>query len=123
MKRFEPIKRAWLKPPTPEQVRDWQSKPRKPLPRTGRKRQREAVAWAACRAAVISRSGGWCEGNVDGVCPHYRHGASHVHHATPADRAAGRHDPDRCFHLCVTAHGWVHANPEQAHVAGLLRPR
>lgn len=116
------MKRSQLKGPTLTQVQTWDRRPRTPLPKIGRKKRREQAAEDANRVAVIGRSRGYCEGQIDGVCPAYPHGALHVHHVWPEDRDCGRHDPDRCFHLCVTAHDWVHANPRAAATLGLLRP-
>jgi hypothetical protein len=123
IRRRKPLLRTALKQPTLEQVWKWQRKPRKPLPKVGRKAKREQQGWDACRAQVISRSRGYCEGNVLNVCPSgLGHGASHVHHVWPEDRRDGVHDPERCLHLCAEAHRWVHDNPLEAGAYGLLRP-
>jgi hypothetical protein len=100
-------------------------RPRKPLRRRGRKAEREAAAWAACRQAVLARSRGWCEAwrlGYSPVCLSALHGGVHVHHLFPEDRDAGRHDAARCALLCVASHDWAHQNPRAAAKAGLLRP-
>jgi hypothetical protein len=119
---------------------------RKPLKRSpitkrvGRKREREAEAWAECKAVVAARSRGWCEawdvvasdGTVDGElamiawasegCSRGLHAAHDPHHVWPEDRDVGRHDPDRVLDLCRRAHDWTHHNPKHASKLGLLRP-
>lgn len=129
IRRSKPLKRVGLKPPTPEQVQAWRGKPRTPIGRgaapkkIGRRGRRLEASWQACRAAVISRSGGACEGpDLPGIHPSHAHGATDVHHLHPSDRAAGVHDPDRCLHLCRPLHSWIDLEPRKAHELGLLRP-
>lgn len=122
LKRRAPITRTALKRPTVEQVWAWRAKPRKPLPKIGRKTRRTQAAWSACRAAVIHRSGGWCETASPACVTSGRHPALDVHHVWPEDRDAGRHDPARCLHLCAAAHRWTHDHPMEAAALGLLRP-
>jgi hypothetical protein len=119
------MRRSPLRRPTVAQVRAWERRPRKPLRRRGRKAEREAAAWGACRQAVIERSRGWCEAwrlGYSPVCLSALHGGVHVHHLFPEDRDAGRHDAARCALLCVASHDWAHQNPRAAAKAGLLRP-
>lgn len=126
MKPRKPLKRTALKPPTPEQVAAFQRKPRRALPRgkrparLGRRGKRLEAAWLTCKAAVRERSGGFCEGNVPGVCPPGQHSASDVHHCWKSDRASGIHDPSRCLHLCRTVHTWTEDEPALAESAGLV---
>lgn len=91
---------------------------RTPIPKIGRKARREAEALAAFRFAVRSRA--WCEGNTP-ACPYGPHPGAHAHHRWPEDRDAGRHDPARGLYLCAPGHAWVHANPREAGIRGLLR--
>ena len=129
IRRSKPLKRTVLKPATLEQVIAWQARPRMPIGRravpkkVGRRGKRLEASWQACRAQVISRSGGSCEGpDLPGIHPTYPHGASDVHHVWPEDRAAGVHDPERCLHLCRPIHAFVDDEPREAHALGLLRP-
>lgn len=130
IQRKTPLKRSGLRQPTLAEVIAFQNKPRKPLPkakrapaRVGRKSKREAAAWRECKVAIIARSGGYCEGNVPGVCPRWKHGATQSHHCWPSDRDRGIHDPDRCLHLCTAVHDWAHTHPKPAADWGILRPR
>lgn len=71
------------------------------------------------RAALILRSGGRCEGND--FSPHCTGVGTDAHHIRPADRDEGRHEPDRMKLLCRWCHQEVHANPNLAGMAGLLK--
>lgn len=63
--------------------------------------------------AVKRRSGGRCEAQV--VCGGRR--AVHMHHR----RRAGRLDFDaNLLHLCLKCHEWIHANPAESYLGGLL---
>ncbi len=128
----KPLKRTALARPIYEQViaaeqrRRAKAKPiaRGKVPkRIGRRGLRLEASWRKCKAKVKLRSGGFCEGNIAGVCPPWQHGASDVHHVWPEDRASGRHNPSRCLHLCRTVHDWCDAEPDLARDAGILRPR
>lgn len=129
IRRSQPLKRVGLNPPTPEQRAAWSSRPRKPIgrnvqpARVGRKAKREEAAWQLCKAIVLARSGGYCEANIVGVCPRWKHGGTQTHHLHPQDRDKGLHDPARCIRVCSFAHpGWIHGNPKEAKKLGLLRP-
>ena len=107
---------------------------RSPLRRgPGRKAKREAAAWELCKAIVRARSGGLCEGPeaarragakmwVGDRCTSYPHAARAIHHLWPEDRDRGRHEPDRCLHLCDEAHHFAHTRVSEAMALGLLRP-
>lgn len=123
------VKRSGLKPASPEQIRAWNEKPRKPLARSrlkqgkGAKARREEPALDAFRAALIERSGGECESPYAVACgTSARHRGDHCHHVEPNDRDRGVHDPDRGLYLCARSHAWAHAHPVTAAVLGLLRP-
>lgn len=126
MNQRKPLKRTALKPPTPEQIAKWQAKPRHALPRgerparVGRRGKRLEAAWQTCKAAVRERSGGFCEGNVAGVCPPGRHSAADTHHVYKSDRASGVHDPARCLHLCRKVHDHLHEHVAWAYEHNLL---
>lgn len=136
MKRSVPLKRTPLKPATIEQVRAWQRKPRKPLPRQtqpiaqrGRKTKREAKALAAFRKALKARSGGVCEalGIEDPttgrpICgTRSMHLGAEAHHVFPSDHDRGLHDPARGLLLCHRAHiDFIHREPKLAEKMGLL---
>lgn len=111
------------------QVIAWNNRERKPIARTarpkrvGRKTKREQAAWELCKAVVLTRSGGYCEANIVGVCPRWKHGGTQTHHLWPEDRDKGLHDPARCIRVCIYAHpDWIHGHPIDAKALGLLRP-
>lgn len=135
MKRSEPPKRK-----TPL-ARSTKPIKRSPIKRSsGQKARREEDAWAACKAAVIERSHGYCEawdaisprwGSASdaafdawsrGGCSSYRHEAADPHHVWPEDRDRGIHDPARVLALCRRSHDWAHDHPAHASALGLLRP-
>lgn len=125
--RRKPIQRTPLVAPTIEQVRAWESRPRKPIGRNsqpakvGRRARREEAALAAGRAQTIERSGDWCEGPpIIGVHRGDRHPALHVHHVLPRGRG-GKHAPSNLLHVCPDLHTWIHAWPAEAEALGLLR--
>lgn len=103
----------------PEKTREWQRRSRKPLPKEGRKAERERSAVASFRAEVRRRAGGWCEGATP-ACPPHRHAGAHAHHVWPSDRDRGVHDPERGKLLCAAGHDWTHAHPAEAERRGLL---
>lgn len=119
IERRTPLKRTPLK------------RSRKPLPKVGRKGERERAAIDAFRAAVADRAHRQCEAanivDVTGqrVCGRYGpHAGAHAHHLWPEDRRRGMHVPSRGLWLCPTAHDWAHnyAPPGEAAALGLLRP-
>lgn len=123
IERRTPITRSRLKRPTVDQVRAWERKPRKPLPKIGPKAKRERRDLDAFREALRERSGGECEGPAS--VPHDqrgRHFGCDPHHLFPSDRACGVHDPERGLWVCRTLHDWIDANPHLAEDLGLLRP-
>lgn len=78
----------------------------------------EKRSLAAARPAVLARSGGHFEGrgfseNCTGV-------GVHLHHVKTRARG-GTNDPSNLAHLCSPCHTEVHAQPDRAHAAGLLR--
>lgn len=137
IRRSKPLKRNGLKRPTVEQVRAWQSKPRKAIAKIGRKAKRERAALDKFRAKVRAHAAGYCE--VAGIdyelTPHAgatftapicgtsrSHHGHNAHHVWPEDHDAGRHDERRGLWVCARAHDWIHTNPWQAGELGLLRP-
>lgn len=123
------MKRSSLQPPTREQVRAWQNRPRKALARSskaiakiGRKAKRERPALDRFRRMVKAHAYGQCEGYIHEICVDVPHEGAMAHHIWPEDRDCGRHESKRGAWLCATAHNWVHANPEAAACIGLLRP-
>ena len=71
---------------------------------------------------VNKRSLGWCEGNVEGVCPPRKHEGDHHHHVLSRAQG-GEHTPQNLLFLCFAAHTWAHANPAKAVELGLIRRR
>lgn len=127
MKRSGPPKRTKPLRANTATTRAWLQRSRSPLRRDGtqRPRPRRATnrAYAdACRD-VDSRSGGWCEANVPGVCPAGRHRAEHHHHIVL--RAQG--GPDEAWnllHVCARVHTWAHdENRAEAERLGIIRRR
>jgi hypothetical protein len=131
VKPRKPLKWTALKPPTVTQVEAWRAKPRHALPRgkrpkrQGRRAKREEAAWQAGRAAVVERSGGFCEfRHVAGVHDHLlaMHSAHHVHHILSRGRG-GSHDPENLIHLCAALHDFLHSHPAWAQSVGLLESK
>ncbi len=73
----------------------------------------------AAAAAVLARSGGYCE--------RCGRGAEQIHHRQPrgmgGTRAPAIHDPANLLHLCSGCHLWVETNRAAALAAGLLVSR
>lgn len=70
------------------------------------------------RKKVAERSGGRCEGRIEGVCT----GAGeHVHHRKLRTRG-GDNSLTNLMHLCLRCHTWAHANPATSTERGLLVP-
>lgn len=128
------MKRTALKTPTIDQVRAFAAKPRKAIPKVGRKAKREEAALAAFRHDVKQRAGGYCEApwsgtRADGtliLVAHSHtsepHNGAHSHHVWPEDHDRGVHDPDRGLYLCAASHSWSHLNPDDAKIVKTLRP-
>lgn len=113
------MKRSGLPRPTLAQVVAWNRRPRKPLPKIGRKKRRELPAENACRDIVRERV--FCEAAGHGCSPS-SHVGTMMHHVWPEDRDAGRHEPRRTLWVCFWGHRWIHSNVKEAAGFGLLRP-
>lgn len=73
------------------------------------------------KADVRGRSGGWCEADTP-VCPMGRHHGHQIHHILPRS-AGGQHEVGNLLHVCTAAHDWIHRNPHEARLRGLLQSR
>lgn len=85
----------------------------------GAKAKREQPAVDMFRAVIRERALGWCEARTPD-CQDGMHAGSDCHHLFISDRDKGVHDPARGLLLCPPAHRWVHANPAEARLRGLL---
>ena len=68
------------------------------------------------RKEIRSRSGGYCEARVPGVC---QNTASHIHHKKRRSQL-GLHSLDNLVDLCTNCHTYAHANPKFSFEVGLL---
>lgn len=129
------MKRSGLKPPTWEQVKAFRRKPRKPLPRVGRRKRDSRADEREMKRQLLERSGGFCEATRQ-LSDHFGHATAmsvcgtailhrgvDPHHVWPEDRDRGVHDPSRALLLCRPAHDYAHANPTMAKTLGLLRAK
>lgn len=120
------MKRTGLPSPTIAQVRAYEAKQRakrKRLPLIGRRGRRELEAKREFRAALIERSGGFCEvAEVDRlrVCgTTVRHRGLDAHHVVLRSRG-GTDDVANGLFICRNAHMFAHSRPEYATALGLM---
>lgn len=116
LKRGEPPRRS-----TPEKLREWERRSRKPLPRQSVKRRREALARAEVAVAARQRDGGCvartlvpdvaCAGRLD---PHER--------ISRARWPGGHLVLDNVVTLCRAHHDWAHVHEQAAIDVGILAP-
>lgn len=112
------LKRTGLKPPTIEQVRAWQSKPRKRIPKTSKKRRGERLARAEVVLYARRRDGG-CVGR--GLIPgHHCRGPLDGHEVIPRSAWPGGHLVlDNVRTVCRAAHDWIGGHERDAAAIGL----
>lgn len=91
--------------------------PRFKMPKTRRARPRPGLMQA--KRFVHSRSRGFCEADVEGVCTGR---AEHVHHVVKRSQG-GSDDPANLLDLCCACHTWAHANEVEARRRGLIKSR
>lgn len=144
IERRKPLKRTAIKVSI-EQVRAWQRKPRKPLPKVGPAKRRTLAAERAAKAALVARSGGRCEAfGIRYTVPHVTvateddllmdvpvlvevcgqttaHPGLDPHHLWTSDRDRNVHDPARMLFVCRAAHNWIDAHPDAARELGLYK--
>ena len=100
-----------------EVIPQFKTKPTKKRP------NRKVTTWRKAVQDVKSRSGGWCEANVPGVCIEGRHKAHHVHHVILRSQG-GPDEPWNLLHVCNTAHDWAHnVDRAEAERLGIIRRR
>lgn len=92
---------------------------RAPLKKVGRRGAEARRAMDEARVCLLERSGGVCEGND--FSPHCTGVGTDAHHIWPSDRDRNRHEPERMAYLCRFCHMELHANPNLANKAGLLK--
>lgn len=85
------------------------------------KRRRQHAEFQAARIVVLERDEHMCQMDrfMDG---HHHYGPMHVHHIKRRSQG-GSNDPSNLICLCQAAHDWVHANPAEAALFGLLALR
>lgn len=83
------------------------------------RRRRTRRMMDGARVVLLERTGGRCEGRD--FSPHCTGVGTDAHHIRIADRDEGRHEADRMAWLCRHCHTAVHANPQLAYKAGLLK--
>lgn len=90
----------------------------------GKKRpSRKVTSWRKAVGDVKSRSRGFCEANVEGVCPSGRHRGEHVHHMILRSQG-GPDEAWNLLHICHVAHDWAHnVNRSEAERLGIIRRR
>lgn len=79
-------------------------------------------AWRQACLDVDARSKGFCEANVDGVCPPGRHRADHHHHVWLRSQG-GPDEAWNLMHLCHVVHEWAHRNRQESEQLGIIRRR
>lgn len=93
-------------------------KPRRPLPKIGKKGKRDRRELVEAKAQVLLRSKGRCEATR---LPHVCELASQFHHIQRRS-AGGSNDPANLLHVCTPAHMRIHAMPDLARELGYLAP-
>lgn len=123
MNREEPLKRTELPRATPAQVRAWQAKPRKPLPK-GKRPNPESAKHRAQRptrakvVAFVRARDRTCQAveKLDHECGR----RLDVHEIVPRSAwALGYLEPDNCVLVCSVAHAWIDDHPDEARTLGL----
>ena len=71
------------------------------------------------RIEVATRSLGFCEARVPGVCTG---NGEHLHHVVLRSRG-GRHLASNLLHVCNADHRWIHHHPAEATRLGLMAAR
>lgn len=90
-----------------------------PLRRGAPLRSRARSLASTVRAEIARRSGGRCEARFTPGC---RGVAEHAHHVLRRSQG-GKDEPGNLAHVCAPCHHAIHAEPERAYAAGLLRRR
>lgn len=95
--------------------------PRTRLRQRSAKQTKKDREYAAARIVVLERDDYTCQLwlRMDG---HYCTGGLHVHHRRLRSQG-GSHDPSNLVTLCDGAHRYVHANPAEAAMFGLIELR
>lgn len=97
--------------------------PRFKTPPKKRPTKRNDAAWRRACQDVDSRSRGWCEANVEGVCQPGRHKAQEHHHI----RLRSQGGPDEAWnllHICNAVHDWAHnVDRARAEQLGIIQRR
>lgn len=93
-------------------------RPSKPMRRVSKKQAVKDREFARARREVLERDEHTCQlsGLMDG---HHCTGRLEVHHVLRRSQG-GSNDPLNLITLCAGAHGWVHGNPAEAALFGLL---
>lgn len=108
------MKRSPLRRDTPK-AREFASK-RSRLPARSKRKTADDREFAAARIIVLERDDHTCRLPLDG---HHCAGGLHVHHRLRRSQG-GSNDPSNLVTLCAAAHDWVHTNPSEAALFGLL---
>jgi 5-methylcytosine-specific restriction endonuclease McrA len=82
------------------------------------KRRRQLGELQAARVVVLERDEHMCQMDrfMDG---HHHYGPMHVHHIKRRSQGGGN-EPSNLICLCQAAHDYVHNNPREAALLGLL---
>ena len=88
---------------------------RLPLPRVGKKSRADRAVLSITTREVATRSQGWCEFTIPGIC---KRRASHMHHRK--SRRYGDHSPANLVHICHACHDYAHAHPVRSYTNGWL---
>jgi 5-methylcytosine-specific restriction endonuclease McrA len=93
---------------------------RVPLRSRSKKQAAKDREYTAMRIVVLERDDHTCQLRMDG---HHCTGTLHVHHIRLRAQGGSNH-PDNLVTLCGgpgSAHDWVHANPAEAALFGLIK--
>jgi 5-methylcytosine-specific restriction endonuclease McrA len=92
---------------------------RVPLRSRSKKQAAKDREYTAMRIVVLERDDHTCQLRMDG---HHCSGGLHVHHRRLRSQGGSNH-PSNLVTLCDRAHRWVHDNPAEAALFGLIELR
>lgn len=92
-------------------------KRRTPLKRQSKKAARKQQKYTETRQEVAAAAFGKCQARADSRCQMLGDQAHHLKRRSQG----GKDTPENLIWVCWRCHNWIHANPEKARAADLLR--